>query len=94
MWIVSGKANGTSFLLTEKGLTIGRDGKNDIMINNTSVSSKHCWIVPLDERVYCMDKGSANGTYVNNSKINKVEIFDGDTISLGKKSDIKLMYKK
>lgn len=69
-------------------ISIGRDEKNDIVIREDPlVSRKHALIEKEGIDYYVMDKGSTNGTYVNNNPIGcceRVKIKSGDVIMVGK----------
>ena len=71
-----------------KMISIGRDEVNDIVIRDDPlVSRKHALIEKEGVEYFVMDKGSTNGTYVNNNPIGsceRVHIRTGDTISVGK----------
>lgn len=62
---------------------IGRNVKNDIVIEKTTVSSYHAVIKQSDRGMKLIDLGSSNGTKLNNKKLKKhqeAELKDGDTI--------------
>lgn len=66
-------------------ISMGRARDNDIVVENLSVSRNHSRIRKDDEGKYIItDLNSANGTYVNNVRINKTELMDDDIISIGK----------
>jgi len=69
-------------------ISIGRDEGNDIVIRDDPlVSRKHALIEKEGAEYYVMDKGSTNGTYVNNNPIGsceRVRIHSGDVITVGK----------
>jgi len=69
-------------------ISIGRDGGNDIVIRDDPlVSRRHALIEKEGTDYFVMDKGSTNGTYVNNNPIGsceKVRIQSGDVIVVGK----------
>jgi len=66
----------------KKGTTsIGRKD-TDIIVSNSSVSSIHCEIHFSGTRVYVFDRNSTNGTFVNNIKVKKTSLKDGDIISI------------
>jgi len=71
-----------------KIITIGRDENNDIVIRDDPlVSRKHALIEKDGDKYYIMDKGSTNGTYLNNNPIprcERVKLKKGDVITLGK----------
>lgn len=69
-------------------ITIGRDEKNDISIEDDPlVSRRHAIIEKEGENFYLTDKGSTNGTYLNNNPIppkTRIMIKTGDVIQVGK----------
>jgi pSer/pThr/pTyr-binding forkhead associated (FHA) protein len=67
-------------------ITIGRNMKNDIQIDNLAVSNFHARVGRSDGNYVIEDLNSTNGTYINEKKINKWELKDGDTADIGKHS--------
>lgn len=67
-------------------ISIGRGAKNDIQIDNPAVSSSHAVIKKVMNTYFIEDLGSTNGTFVNEKKIAKYEILDGDEVIIGKHS--------
>jgi len=67
-------------------ITIGRNLKNDIQIDNLAVSNFHARIEHQLGHYFIEDLNSTNGTYINDKKISKWGIQDGDTASVGKHS--------
>jgi pSer/pThr/pTyr-binding forkhead associated (FHA) protein len=67
-------------------ITIGRNIKNDIQIDNLAVSNFHARVERSDGNYVIEDLNSTNGTYINEKKINKCELQDGDTADIGKHS--------
>jgi len=69
-------------------ISIGRDEKNSVVIKDDPlVSRRHALIEKEEGTYYLMDKGSTNGTYLNNNPIPKcerVKIKSGDVIMVGK----------
>lgn len=72
------------FDIFEGRLSIGRDSKNEIVIDNTYISSFHAELVWKSEGSYeLIDLKSANGTYVNGQRIERCEVKSGDKIRFG-----------
>ena len=71
------------FIFSKKSVSIGRSVKNDITINNGSVSGTHAVINNTDRGFFLDDDNSTNGTYINNVKIKHHQLTDGDTITIG-----------
>jgi hypothetical protein len=67
-------------------ITIGRNMKNDIQIDNLAVSNFHAHIVCQLRHYFVEDLGSTNGTFVNERKIGKWALTDNDAIMIGKHS--------
>lgn len=69
-------------------ISIGRDPKSDIVIKDDPLVSRRHALIERDETVYYItDKGSTNGTYINNNpipKCEKVRLKKGDVIQVGK----------
>ena len=52
-----------------KVITFGRNGNNDVIINDQYVGRNHCQIVENEGKFMVIDLNSTNGTYVNGSRI-------------------------
>lgn len=64
--------------------TIGRDRKNDLTIDDHSVSRHHAEIQYSSDGVFTIiDLGSRNGVYVNQSKVVTCIMKDGDQVEIG-----------
>ena len=62
-----------------------REMSGIVLDYDKSVSSKHCEISVRDGKFYIRDLQSANGTYVNGSKIlAETEIYSGNILKLGR----------
>jgi pSer/pThr/pTyr-binding forkhead associated (FHA) protein len=69
-----------------KGRTVlGRGKIADILLLDPSISREHSIVHAEGEAFFIEDNGSANGTYVNDQRISKVELMEGDLIRLGTK---------
>ena len=69
----------------DKTIKIGRGPGNNIYVDDPKVSRIHCQIVCYSDSTYVLeDLGSANGTYVNGSLINRrTSLRRGDKIQIG-----------
>ena len=72
------------YLDWKDGLTIGRKEGNDIVLQDGMVSGSHCRVFRREEGWYLQDRGSTNGTYVNDRRIDSVLLREGDVIKLGR----------
>lgn len=65
-------------------LSLGRLAGNDIVIDNLAVSGYHARL-SLDGGHYVLeDLNSLNGTFINNQRVHKASLKDGDEIVIGK----------
>jgi S1-C subfamily serine protease len=91
--LVKGEEQGT-YDITASGVILGRDpGAADIHVSNSIVSKSHLKILPKGNQFYIADLGSTNGTFVNGEKITETLVNPEDMVQLGKKGDIKLVFK-
>jgi pSer/pThr/pTyr-binding forkhead associated (FHA) protein len=65
-------------------LTIGRLPDNMLQIDNLAVSGHHAKVVTEGNQSVIEDLGSLNGTYVNNQRVGKATLNDGDQVLIGK----------
>ena len=61
--------SGRKVYLDKEAVSIGR--RSDIVVNDPTVSGKHCAILKRDGLYYIVDCGSANGTFVDGNQINE-----------------------
>ncbi len=65
-------------------VTIGRAPDNDISIDNLAVSNYHARVYSEAGRLVVEDLNSLNGTFVNDLRIERATLRDGDAIRIGK----------
>jgi len=63
---------------------IGRKGDADVVLNNQHVSRHHAKLVKTADGYSLEDLGSTHGTFVNETRVERHVLRDGDRISLGK----------
>ncbi len=70
--------------LTRDRTTLGRKADNDIVLDNLVVSGRHC-VFELKglADVYLEDPGSTNGTFINNQRVKRQRLHDGEVIAIG-----------
>jgi pSer/pThr/pTyr-binding forkhead associated (FHA) protein len=74
-----------SYELTEAVITIGRLPENTISIANMGISRRHARIERDINRNYILtDLNSLNGTIVNDQKVKRATLNQGDRITIGK----------
>ena len=65
-------------------ITIGRSPDNDLPVDNLAVSNYHAKIYFEAGRMVIEDLDSLNGTFVNDLRVERATLHDGDNIHLGK----------
>lgn len=71
------------FEIYTKTVSIGRSPYNDIVLQSSSVSSRHAVLSTVDGAWSIKDLDSSNGTYVNGDRIVQGQLLDGDDLLLG-----------
>jgi len=85
--ITRGPGVGQVFELSETSATsIGRSRANDIRVEDVSISGQHCRVRPEDGQFVVHDLKSTNGTLVNEKKVVRHVLAEGDVIRLGETS--------
>ena len=82
-----GPLEGVRFTLPanrEQTITIGRAAENDIFLDDVTVSRKHARFDFDGTNWVLTDAGSLNGTYVNRSRVETVNLNDQDEVQVGK----------
>ena len=84
--IVKGPQTGETFELDSTHISLGRDPKNSVFLNDMTVSRHHAQIDLSNlglGYVTIEDLNSLNGTWVDGAIINKATLQDGSTIQIG-----------
>lgn len=82
------------YLLFASSITVGRTEGNSILIEEESVSSRHCELRRNASGGYeIRDLGSTNGTRINGGPLDTDfhELYDGDQITLGPNAKIRFI---
>jgi hypothetical protein len=91
--ILSGDRAGERIGLGGSGIRVGREQVMcEIVFENPKVSRLHAEFVEMDGRVLLIDRNSSNGTYVNDRKIDKRFLEDGDIIYFGGRNAIAVAF--
>ena len=81
---VQGLATGSTFALTAGDVTIGRDGENEIVLAENTVSRYHARLLRQENGQFALtDLGSANGVYVNGTRVQRAILCSGDEVKVG-----------
>jgi pSer/pThr/pTyr-binding forkhead associated (FHA) protein len=70
--------------LNKDRMTLGRRPYNDIVVDNLAVSGEHAALQVIGNDYFIEDLNSTNGTYINEQKIKRQILKNGDTIEIGK----------
>ena len=91
--ILNGSRAGQRLGLGGSGIRIGRESAIcEIVLENPKVSRLHAEVVSIDGKVMLIDRNSSNGTYVNDQKIDKRFLEDGDIIYFGGRNAVAVAY--
>jgi pSer/pThr/pTyr-binding forkhead associated (FHA) protein len=82
--VVKGCSGGQIFELKGALLTIGRMAENDIVLADEMVSGCHAQLTCTGGVWTIEDKGSSNGTLVNNAKETRKALKPGDRLTIGR----------
>src|SRR5215510_12644888 len=85
--IQTGSLAGRQFQLEPgdaSSLLIGRGAESAVRLTEPSVSSRHALIAPRGDAFYLVDQNSANGTFLNETRVREAKLRDGDVIGLGR----------
>jgi pSer/pThr/pTyr-binding forkhead associated (FHA) protein len=78
-----GEANVSQYELSDEEIAIGRSQQCHVVLEDKKSSRKHAIIRREGEKYYLKDLGSGNGTQLNGSRIDDVELQSGDKIQIG-----------
>lgn len=79
-----GPQPGEIFPISGMVMTIGRDARNDIVINDPEVSRQHAQLSLQAQGYVLTDQGSTNGTFVNGKRLAApYRLSNGDEVGLG-----------
>jgi signal transduction histidine kinase len=81
--VIKGPDEGKQFDLTDGPVGVGREASNAIRLVDTEVSRRHAEIRQVEGGYELVDKGSANGTFVNNQPVKETLLRSGDHIQVG-----------
>lgn len=79
-----GPSHGSRFLLDSEKSVAGRHPHCDIFLDDVTVSRRHCEFVRTTQGFEMHDLGSLNGTFVEQNRIDRALLEDGDEVLVGK----------
>ncbi|MCL2626652.1 MAG: GGDEF domain-containing protein [Cystobacterineae bacterium] len=81
---IHGPNLGKKYVLDIEESTIGRDSKNNIVVDLDNVSRRHAKITIREGHPHLVDLGSTNGTYLNEEELSEEHMLrSGDLIKVG-----------
>lgn len=82
--VIDGIDEGKQFDLEGDPVVIGRDASSTIRLFDTEVSRKHAELRKTPHGYRLVDAGSANGTFVNDLRVEEADLRPGDRILVGR----------
>ncbi len=87
--VMSGHRAGSSYVLRNEVVQIGRHPDSDIFLDDITVSRRHASLHRVGNDYQLRDAGSLNGTYLNHERCEEATLRQSDELQVGK---FKLMY--
>ena len=82
--VISGPLQGREILVNRDTFTIGSGASNDLVIEDSTVSKRHCEIIIEESGYQIRDLNSTNGTLVQGVRVSSAHLAPGSEIQLGK----------
>ena len=70
--------------LGHRPLTIGKNTRCDVVVEDSAVSGLHCRIIPTRDGWIVRDAGSTNGTFIGAARVESALLTPGITLSIGR----------
>ncbi len=83
-YLIANDGTEKRYPITRTICRIGRSKDNELSLDDTSISRRHAEIHRNNDGTFdIIDMNSMNGVYVNNEKVGKAELHEGDTLEIG-----------
>jgi pSer/pThr/pTyr-binding forkhead associated (FHA) protein len=83
MWIL--QSSETTFRLRPGAVkTVGRAARADFIVDAALVSRLHCRLTAGEDNLEVVDLSSTNGTFVNDKRVKKAHLSNGDRLRVGR----------
>lgn len=83
-YLITNDEHKTRYPITRTIWRIGRSKDNELSLSDTSLSRRHAEIHRNTNGTFdIVDMNSMNGVYINNEKIGKAELHEGDIVEIG-----------
>ena len=73
----------SEYVFEQGTVSIGRNGDNDVQLDDQTVSGLHAKIISFFKPTYIQDQRSTNGTFVNGTRVQEHTLQPGDVIAIG-----------
>jgi transcriptional regulator with PAS, ATPase and Fis domain/pSer/pThr/pTyr-binding forkhead associated (FHA) protein len=90
--VIAGKAQGQKVRLRNRETVLGRSTAASFQLLDDGVSRRHARVIRDGNHVVLEDLASQNGTFVNENRVTRCELKDGDKIRLGSVTILKFIY--
>lgn len=80
---LEGPLAGRKYAVPDTGISFGREADNDLVLTDEKISRRHARVFPGNGQLVLEDNKSRNGTFVNNQRVSRAELRDGDRVALG-----------
>ena len=81
--VVDGASRGTELVLSKPIIRIGANEKNDLVLEDNTVSRFHCEIRHIGEEYLLVDRQSTNGTYVGSLRVREAFLYPNCEMLVG-----------
>lgn len=81
--VVKGLEPGVTQSFSETQVTIGRRDGNQVVLEADNISRHHAAIIRREAGYLLRDLGSANGTFLNEQRVETAPLHDGDRLRIG-----------
>lgn len=82
--VISGPLQGSEFVIGKEDFTIGSGKQNDLAIDDSTVSKRHCEITVEEGGYRITDLNSTNGTFVQGVRVSSAFLNPGSEFQIGK----------
>jgi pSer/pThr/pTyr-binding forkhead associated (FHA) protein len=79
----SGPRTGEAISLDKNKVTFGRSSSSDCVLAHATVSREHFYVERNNGKLFLVDQGSENGTFVNSERVSWIELKQGDVVGAG-----------
>ena len=87
MWVLHsiGPEDPLTFRLSPGAVkTVGRNARADFIVDRALVSRLHCRITATEGALEVVDLSSTNGTFVNDTRVDRAGLKHGDRLRIGR----------